>query len=256
MLIKPVQFLQHVIHGPGGGAATTRVVQPESHPVRSLFQPAGERFVRMPGESVLCQKPVQSPDSTAQVMTCAREYQKVIHKPGIAKVFLSGKETVGIRQVKSGEKRAEGGCTGNAFTGCVKGSPVLNAVMNELIQELTEYRVGDVTAELVVQEVVADGGIIPADVGPANKAVSVAGDGLAGAQEAAPAPAVPGRMFAARRERQERTERESQRGDDGRVFSGPYGNSIAILPTDKGEGSEPQVPVFTASRIAGSRSRA
>lgn len=69
----------------------------------------------MPDESILRQKSVHGLDGTARVMSGACLYQRVIHKVGIAKVRLSSKETLSIRQMKSGEKETQGRSPWNAL---------------------------------------------------------------------------------------------------------------------------------------------
>lgn len=233
LLIKPAQFLQHVTDSPGRRSSVPCTVHPEAHPVGSFRYSPDKGFARVLCKAILCQKTVQHPDGATQMMTGPGEYQKVIHKAGIAQVWLLLKMAVDFRQMKGGQQGTQGRSAGYAFSWRIKRSPFFRAVVNKLVQQIAQHRMVYITAELFIQKGMVDTGVISFYISPADKSEPLPGDGLPCPSYAGFAATVAAQMFTMCRNWEQRAKREGERGDDSGIFGRPDRHTGPVMSADK-----------------------
>ncbi|EDI3121065.1 hypothetical protein LAP91_004514 [Salmonella enterica] len=112
----------------------------------------------------LCKMPVQHPDSPSQVPPGRGQNQEVVHVPGIRHMAVPAEDVVGFCQVEGGQQGTERTAPGDTPDGSVKFPAVFHAVVEELTEEVPEYRGRHIPAQLFIQQGFSDAGVIPPDI--------------------------------------------------------------------------------------------
>ncbi|EDI0562698.1 hypothetical protein CCW43_24915 [Salmonella enterica] len=103
-------------------------------------------------KSRLRKMPVQHPDRLSQVPPGRGQNQEVVHVQGIRHMAVSAEDVVGFCQVEGGQQGAERPAPGDTPQGRVKFPAVFHVVVEELREEVPEYRGRHIPAQLVIQQ--------------------------------------------------------------------------------------------------------